>query len=87
MEVNTYCKCKQTKATKNKDFLYCWGFNNRFIKFTKDPLNSKIRYTNTEPSERRNSLEGVETRIESLKEEFLNKISIFHEPLPALSKS
>ena len=67
--------------------LNSWGFNNRFIKFTKDPLNSKIRYTNTEPSERRNSLEGVETRIESLKEEFLNKISIFHEPLPALSKS
>jgi len=54
--------------------------NNNEIKFSKD-IKTKLIYANTEPSQIRNDLEGVETTIESLKQQFFAMASKLHERL------
>jgi len=56
------------------------GLNNDEIKFSKSKIDGLI-YANTEPSQIRNSLEGVETTIESLKQQFFAMASKLHESL------
>lgn len=56
--------------------------NNNEIKFLKDNK-TKLIYANTEPSQIRNDLEGVETTIESLRQQFFAMASKLHESLSA----
>jgi len=56
------------------------GLNNHLIEFHKDKK-SKLIYANTEPSQIRNDLEGVETTIESLRHQFFAMVSKLHECL------
>ena len=65
----------------NGDTLNDMGLSNDQIEFTKDEK-AKLVYANTEPSQIRNNLEGVETTIENLRKQFVSMVSRLHERLP-----
>jgi len=65
-------------ATTLDDF-HSFELNDQDIIFSQDGEKENFFYANTEPSQIRNYLEGVETRIESLRKYIISRASRFHE--------
>lgn len=63
----------------NNIILKCFGLGNSLITFSNSDNFPKLFYANTEPSDFRNKIEGVETTIENLRKCFISMVSKLQE--------